>query len=110
MTGGDLKNDVARGMCTFIDSLGRPVSLKEFAEKLRKQGWAPANKKGKKREQVAGDGEGVVEGDGAGAGVPPLCTLLLLLPGSSDAGALAASASLPRSLRWSQPQNEASMV
>ena len=62
MTPGDLKNDIARGMCEVYNG-DQKVSLRKFADDLREKGAAPAaKKKGKKSVE---EPDSSVEGDGA---------------------------------------------
>jgi hypothetical protein len=66
MTPGDLKNDVARGMCEFYDGV-RMISLKTFADALREKGMAPVSKKKQSVEaDVSVEAGASVEGGGAG--------------------------------------------
>ena len=76
MSAGDLKNDVARGMCTFYTvsngSVVKEVSLKSFADALRKKGEAPKSKRKQSVQEVVEEAAvgtgGKVGGSGGGSG------------------------------------------
>ena len=71
MSAGDLKNDVARRMCTFYtssESGPKEVSLQSFADKLREKGAAPKSKWKKPVEEGVVEAAAEAGGGGGGGG------------------------------------------